>query len=121
MAHTAPRPARHVVKLLVALTVALAVLIPATAAHADWHLSKAGAQRIAKRYVSQHYADTLAQNLTTYCRPQGRRYDRRYVYHRWVCGWYDASDNTSGAVLIVGSDIGGSYYGRVLSGARAAS
>jgi hypothetical protein len=121
MAHAAARPARHVVKLLVALTVALAVLIPASAAHADWHLSKAGAQRIAKNYVSTHYADTFASDLTTSCRPQGRKYNPRYVYHRWVCGWYDASDDTSGAVLIVGSDISGRFYGRVLSGARAAS
>jgi hypothetical protein len=121
MVHAVARPARRIAKLLVPLLVALVVLVPASAAHADWHLSKAGAQRIAKRYVAQHYADTYSGDLTTYCRPQGRRYDPRYVYHRWVCGWYDSSDDTSGAVLIVGSDIRGSYYGRVLSGARAAS
>jgi hypothetical protein len=121
MVQAVARPARRIAKLLIPLIVALVVLVPASAAHAEWHFTKSGAQRIAKVYVSKHYAHTYAENLTTYCRPQGRRYNPRYKYHRWVCGWYDSSDNTSGAVLIVGSDITGRYYGRVVSGARAAS
>jgi hypothetical protein len=120
MVHAVTGPARRALKLMLPLIVALGVLVPASTAHAEWHFTKSGAQRIAKDYVSRHYADTYVENLTTFCRPQGRRYNPRYKYHRWVCGWYDAGDKTSGAVLIIGSDITGSYYGRVLTGAHRA-
>ena len=112
------RPARDARLVLALVVLALAVLIPAGAAHAEWHVTKTGAQRIAKDYVSKHYSDTYASNLTTACRPQGYHYDSRFKYHRWVCGWYDRSDRTSGTVLIVGSDRPGAYYGKVLRGAR---
>ncbi len=112
------RPARDLKLVLALVVLALAVLIPAGAAHAEWHVTKSGAQRVAKDYVSKHYSDTYASNLTTACRPQGYHYDSRFKYHRWVCGWYDRSDRTSGTVLIVGSDRPGAYYGKVLRGAR---
>jgi hypothetical protein len=74
---------------------------------------------MARDYVSRHYAHTYFENLTASCRPQNRRYNPAYKYHRWVCGWYDDSDRTVGVVLIVGSDTGSSaYYGKVLRGAR---
>jgi hypothetical protein len=95
-----------------------AVLIPVTAAHADWYMTKRGAQRAARHFVSNYYANTYASDLRTSCRPSGRRYDPRYVYHRWVCRWSDESDGTSGTVLIVGSRGSGAYYGKVLHGAH---
>jgi hypothetical protein len=100
-----------------ATALAIAMAVPG-AAQAEWFFTKAGAQRVAKDYVSDHYADTYAWDLTTLCRPQGRGYDPAYKYHRWVCFWRDSSDETSGAVLIVGSRERGAYYGRVLVGAH---
>jgi hypothetical protein len=111
------RHARYLAILLTAVFASLAVL-PIAAAHAEWYFTKTGAQRVAKDFVSKHYANTAAENLTAACRPQGRPFDPRYKFHRWVCGWYDSSDNTAGTVLIVGSDNIGAYYGRVLAGAR---
>jgi hypothetical protein len=106
-------------KLTLALiVVSLMVLVPVGTAHAEWHLTRSGAQRVAKDFVSKHYANTYFGDLTTVCRPQGQGYDRRFKYHRWVCGWYDSSDNTSGAVVIIGSDRAGAYYGKVVRGAR---
>jgi hypothetical protein len=105
-------------RLAICAAVLAAVLVPVTAAHADWYMSKRGAERVARHFVSNHYANTYASDLTTRCRPSGQRYDPRYVYHRWVCGWYDSSDGTSGTVLIVGSRGSGAYYGKVLHGAR---
>jgi len=105
--------------MALALGVLVTVMLTSTGvAHAEWFFTKAGAQRVAKDYVSKHYANTYASDLTTACRPQGHGYDPRYKYHRWVCGWYDDSDDTSGVVLIVGSTGTGSYYGKVLSAAR---
>ena len=112
------RPALRLKHLLALVVLSLAVLVPAGAAHAEWHFTKSGAERVAKDWVSKHYADTYAGNLTTACRPQGLQYDSRFKYHRWVCGWYDRSDQTQGTVLIVGSDRAGAYYAKVLRGAR---
>jgi hypothetical protein len=105
------RTRRRIALGAAALTATLA--LPG-AAQADWFFSKSGAERATKDYVADRYADTYAGDLTTSCRPQGRAYDPGYKYHRWVCGWYDESDDTSGAVLIVGSSSSGAYYGRVL-------
>jgi hypothetical protein len=121
MAHSErARLTRQRTALLVAMLTALAVLlVPAGEARAEWYFTADGAKRVAKDYVSSHYANTYYSDLTASCRPQGRRgHDPRYKYHRWVCYWYDSSDGTSGAVLIVGSSGTGSYYGRVLLGAR---
>jgi hypothetical protein len=100
-----------------AAALALGMAVPGVA-QAEWYFTKSGAQRIAKDYVSKHYADTYRSDLTTACRVQGGGYDPSYKYHRWVCGWYDRSDDTMGAVLIVGSSGRGAYYGRVLVGAH---
>jgi hypothetical protein len=116
--HLAMRIGRRWRRAAIALGAVAAVLIPVTAAHADWYMTKRGAERATKDYVSDYYANTYAQDLTASCRPSGQRYDARYVYHRWVCGWYDRSDDTSGTVLIVGSRTPGAYYGKVLHGAR---
>ncbi|HEY4278969.1 MAG TPA: hypothetical protein VGM91_12145 [Conexibacter sp.] len=102
---------------LVAVTL-VAATVPVSAAHADYHLSKPEAERLARDYVARHYANTYRSDLVSLCRPQGMRYDSRYVYHRWKCGWYDRRDHTSGAVIIAGSRTPGLYYGRVLHGAR---
>jgi hypothetical protein len=96
-----------------------AALVPATAAHAEYFFASDGIQRVAKDYVSKHYANTYVSNLSTACRPQGEPYNPNYKYHRWVCGWYDRSDGTGGVVLIVGSSGAGAYYGKVLRGAHA--
>jgi hypothetical protein len=106
------------VKKVVILLVAIGVMLAPTTAHAEWFFTKAGAQRVAADYVSSHYADTYVSDLTTACRPQGKdQADPRYKYHRWVCGWYDDSDGTSGQVLVIGSSPRGSYYGQVMKGA----
>jgi hypothetical protein len=100
-----------------ATALAVGMAVPAVA-DADWYLSMRQARWYAKDYVSRHYADTYASDLTTVCRAQGGGYDSRYLYHRLVCGWFDSSDGTKGAVLIVGSRRPGVYYGRVLVGAH---
>jgi hypothetical protein len=110
------RPWRR--NLIALVTVAAALMIPATAAQAEWHFTKRGAEKVAKDFVAKEYANTYTYNLTSLCRPQGRPYNPRYKYHRWVCAWYDSSDGTSGKVLIVGSNSPGAYYGKVLRGAR---
>jgi hypothetical protein len=108
----------RITRLVAPLLIAVAVLIPATAAHASYHMTKRGAEQAAKNYVAHHYANTYEQNLIASCRPQGySASDPRYIYHRWVCTWVDRSDNTTGQVLIAGSDVPGSYYGRVVHGA----
>jgi hypothetical protein len=114
------KPTRNIRRGLSVGTIAVAMaIVPAGAAQAELYFTKYGAQRVAKGYVSNRYADTYVADLTTVCRPQGRSYsDPRYKYHRWVCGWYDSSDDTSGTVLIVGSSGSGAYYGRVLVGAH---
>jgi hypothetical protein len=110
---------RRIVLLVAPLLLALAVLLPVAAAHAEWFYTKQGAEVMAKDYVSKHYANTYTENLLASCRPQGRRAgDPSYKYHRWVCTWVDRSDHTAGRVLIVGSDFRSTYYGRVLLGAR---
>jgi hypothetical protein len=120
MSDTLSRISRRRIVLLVApLLLALAVLLPVTAAHAEWFYTKQGAEIMAKDFVSTHYANTYRENLLAACRPQGRRAsDPSYKYHRWVCTWVDRSDRTAGRVLIVGSDFRGTYYGKVLVGAR---
>jgi hypothetical protein len=99
--------------VLGATAVALA-FVAAGAAHANWYLTKTGAQRSAKDFVAGYYSNTYVSDLTTYCRPHRDPYDPYYKYHRWNCGWYDSSDGTSGAVRIVGRRGAGYYYGRVL-------
>jgi hypothetical protein len=100
-------------------TVALASIVPAGVAHAEWFYTKSGAEKMAKDFVSKHYADTYASDLTTYCRPQGqRRADPNYKYHRWICGWYDSADETAGVVKIIGSRDRSGYYGSVVVGAH---
>ena len=116
----AKRPGTTRARLAIAATAGALAIVPASVAHADWYLTKARAQSHAKHFVSTHYADTFASDLTTYCRPQGRsRANSRYVYHRWVCGWVDSSDDTSGVVRIIGSSTSrGAYYGTVIVGAH---
>ena len=118
MLDTFARPRRRIRRAMVVVGAAVAVLVPATAAHAEWYFTKSGAQRVARDYVSTHYADTYYSDITAVCRPQGDRYNASYKYHRWVCGWVDSSDDTSGAVLIVGSSSTGAYWGKVLIGAH---
>jgi hypothetical protein len=109
------RPTRRMMMLVAPIVVALGLLASTGTAQAEWHYTKGGAQKITKDFVSGHYDDTYFEDLTARCRPQGMSYDPDYKYHRWVCHWRDYSDNTAGTVLIVGSNVRGRYYWRVLS------
>jgi hypothetical protein len=64
--------------------------------------------------VSDHYADTYASDIATYCLPKRRSYNPNYKYHDWLCAWRDRSDRTRGIVQITGSGSAGAYYGRVV-------
>jgi len=111
---------RHTLRTLGATVLGAAALaaVPGVA-QAEWYFTKRGAEKVARDYVSSYYDDTYYEDLDAYCRPQGeRRADPRYKYHRWICGWYDSSDGTSGQVRIIGSDSAGAYYGKVLAAAR---
>jgi hypothetical protein len=101
---------------------AVAAIVPAGVAHAEWFYTKSGAEIMSKDYVSKHYADTYESDLTTACRPQGRRRaDPAYKYHRWICGWYDSDDKMAGSVLIVGSRDRSGYYGSIVRGSHRVS
>jgi len=115
----AHRPHR-VVALIVAAAAAVAMLGSASSAEANWWYTKSGAQRLARDYVSRHYANTYYNDLTARCHVQGGGYDRNYKYHTWICVWYDSSDDTYGEVKIKGSDAGpGAYHGSIVVGSRA--
>jgi hypothetical protein len=107
-------------RLIATAAIAGASFVPATAAHAEWHFTKEGAEKLTRQYVAKHYANTYYEDLGASCDPQGERYDPRFKYHRWKCTWYDGSDDTWGEVLIVGSRPAGRYYAKVLHGARRA-
>jgi hypothetical protein len=71
---TQARPAtrlRRWRRFAIAATVLVAVLVPVTAAHAQWYMSKRAAERTARHYVSHYYANTYASDLTTACRRRG--------------------------------------------------
>src|SRR5690348_7038299 len=72
-----------------------AVMVPATAAHAEYYLSKTQAQHYAKDFASKHYGRSSG-DLVTVCRTQFTGYNPNYVYHRWVCAWGDVTDGTTG-------------------------
>jgi soluble lytic murein transglycosylase-like protein len=112
------KPARSIRARFVLCTTVLALaIVPVSIAHAEWYYTESGAQKIAKEFVANEYANTYTSNLTASCRPQGRSHtDPRYKYHRWVCLVEDSSDGTSGVVRIVGSRSRGGYYGKVLGG-----
>jgi len=111
------------VKRTIIMTALLGALALPGAAHAEWWFSKQGAERatrdaVAKRYRA--YGFTVADTAAS-CRPQGRPYDPRYKYHRWVCGWAGPNvdgDLCSGALLITGGSGVGEYSHRVLRGGR---
>jgi hypothetical protein len=85
-----------------------AVAVPA--AHADYYLSQGGAQRLALRYVDEHY--DVSGTIYAKCRPQFRNAPAPgYKYHRWLCGW-SSSNGCSGRLLIAGSQSPGAYYAR---------
>ena len=120
MAQALTHSARRIVALVVAAAAVVAMLASPGLAEANWHYTKSGAEELARDFVSKRYANTSAGNLSASCRPQGQRHHNpRYKYHRWICVWYDHSDNTYGRVMITGSNAGpGAYYGKVLNGAR---
>ena len=119
MAHAIVHPSRRLIALIVAAAAALALLGAASSAEANWWYTKTGAQRLAKDYVSHHYADTYYDNLTAKCHVQSSGYDPSFKYHTWICAWYDRSDDTYGAVKIKGSDAGpGAYHASIVLGSR---
>jgi hypothetical protein len=100
--------------LLVALCALVGMGMAASAAQAETYLTKYRAERAAKHFVANRYADTYTWNLTAYCQPRLRPYDPSYMHRVWNCGWYDVSDDTSGVVRIVGRPGRGYYSGRVI-------
>lgn len=106
-------------KFAIAVAAIAAVLAVPAAASASYTISKAQAQGDARDAARTLY-DVTYNGTSSSCRPQGVRYDRRYTYHRWVCGWAtDAGDGSyaSGLLRITGhSD--GSYGYLVLRGLR---
>jgi opacity protein-like surface antigen len=105
--------------LAVATALAAVLAIPA-AASADYTMSRAQAQyntRDAARTLYGSYGVTFNGTIAR-CRPQSTRYDARYNYHRWVCGWAGRDvdgDIASGSLRITGhSD--GTYGYMVLRG-----
>ena len=107
-------------KLAAAATAAVALAAPA-AAQAEWHYTKGGAQRLARQAAEIRYGQfgITAASTVASCRPQGERYDSRFKYHRWVCGWADtdaAGRMCSGTITIVGSRGKGGYYHRAQRG-----
>jgi hypothetical protein len=112
----------HACRVALAFIALAGMLVPATAARANWLYTPLGGASLAKDFVSKHYANTYTYNLSAHCRAQGMPTRPGYKYHRLVCDWYDGSDNTTGRVLIVGSDSApGAYYGTVIRGAHQAS
>jgi hypothetical protein len=107
------RPARRTVTLLAPLVVALGLLASTGTAHAEWHYTKGGAQKITRDFVAWYY-DTAIEAVDAQCRPQGMSYDPAYKYHRWICSWQDYSKGTSGTVRITGSVYRGRYHYKVL-------
>ena len=110
-------------KRIIIMTAVLGALALPGAAHANWYVTKRGAERIARDAVSKRYHDygfTYSDTAAS-CRPQNRAYNPAYKYHRWVCGWaghdWDG-ELCSGTLLIVGASSAGGYYDRVLSGGR---
>ena len=107
-------------KLAAAATVAVALGAPA-AAQAEWLYTKGGAQKLARQAAETRYGQfgvTYATAVAS-CRPQGQRYDPRYKYHRWVCGWADtdaAGNMCGGQIVIAGSRGKGGFYHRVQRG-----
>jgi hypothetical protein len=118
----ATRRARRIRLLILLLGTTLAgTMFTTSAAQADWYFSKSKAERAAKHYVSNRYANTYASNLVVTCDPVGEAYDPSYKYHAWKCYWLDVSDDNVGAVRIVGRRGSGYYVGRVIRGAQPAS
>ena len=110
-------------KRFILATALLGALTVPAAAHAEWFFTKQGAERVARDAVAKRYAAygfTSADTVAS-CRTQGRAYDPRYKYHRWVCNWGSTApdgDVCSGTLLITGSRGAGAYYHRVLRGGR---
>jgi hypothetical protein len=101
-------------KLPIAAAVTVAALVLPAAASADYTISKAQAQWNARDAARALYGDSgvTFNHTSSTCRPQGVRYDRRYTYHRWVCGWAGyVGDGTyaSGLLRITGHT--GDTYG----------
>jgi hypothetical protein len=110
---------RRSAAVVLAATLAAIALIAPTTAHAEYFFTKSGAQRVARDWVSKHYAgyDVTFGSTVAVCRPQFERYNPRFKYHRWVCGWSDGT--CSGAASVIGSSSArGAYYGRTLAGIR---
>ncbi len=116
------RPAAVLV-VLTAVVSAVPLLAPA-ASEARYFLSRAEAQRLVRDDAEQRYGEDYGIEYATAlgrCRPQGQRYNPRYVYHRWVCSWAGEDfegDICSGTILIIGSRERDSYYSRVIRGIR---
>jgi hypothetical protein len=107
-------------KLIALGAAAVALALPATAS-ASYTISKAQAQWDARDAARTLYADYgVTFNATSSsCRPQYTRYDRRYTYHRWVCGWATRVDGDAmGGVLLITGHSDGTFGYRALRGIR---
>ena len=72
-------------------------------ASATYTITKGEAQRNARNAAETKYADygVTYSDTSASCRPQFEKYNPRYAYHRWVCGWAAYNDD--------GDMIGGTF------------
>jgi hypothetical protein len=108
------------VRKTIAAAAALLALAAPAAASADYTISRAEAQSDARDAARTLYADygVTYNGTSASCHPQFTRYDRRYTYHRWVCGWATKVDGdyVAGLLRITGHTGQGNYGYLVLRG-----
>jgi hypothetical protein len=103
-----------------AITAAAALGAPA-AASAGYTITKSEAQRFARDAAERRYGDDYGIRSSTTkssCRPQFRRYNPRYAYHRWACYWAapDGNGDVAAGRLRITGHSDGSYGHLVLIG-----
>ena len=108
-------------RFIAPLVAALALLVPAAAANASYTISKRQAELNARDAAEFKYGDLYGISFgrtSASCKPQFVRYDARYNYHRWVCGWAgeDSDSDLAGGVIRITGHTGNSYGYAVLRG-----
>jgi hypothetical protein len=108
--------------LFVAALVATAVLaVPAMASASSYTISKREAQADARDAAKALYGDSYGiHRVAARCRPQFVRFDPRYDYHRWVCGWagFDYDEDLAMGRLRITGHSNDTYGYTVLAGIR---
>jgi hypothetical protein len=109
--------------LITAALAAVGALAVPSIASANYTITKAEAQRNARDAAEYLYGDAYGVQYAytaASCRPQYTKYNPRYAYHRWVCGWAGPdweNDTASGRLRITGHS-NGTYGYMVLAGIR---